>query len=529
MPSNAIDTMIQSQTPHLQLLPNVQARADALLSVHEHAIWTRTDRLFGRLLVFEWAAAIGLAMFRAPYLWDRQRHILHQHVWMALIIGGAISMLPVALAWARPGTTLTRHVIAASQLLMSALFIHVGDGRLEMHFHVFGSLAFLAFYRDWRVLITASVVVLLDHLLRGIYLPQSVFGVLNPGIWRAFEHAGWVVFEDVFLISSCLQGAREMRRIAEEQALLEQSYRDVEIKVVERTQQLKDAQADLVKVARAAGVAEIATSVLHNVGNVLNSVNVSANVVTERIRRSELPNLSRVGQILDEHQAHLSEFLSTDERGKLIPGFIRELAVCLDDEHRQVVSELGSLAAGIDHIKQIVAAQQTLAKRVNIDTPVDPTNLMETALVMQGVGSRADIAVVRRYDQSAPATLDQHKVLQILINLISNAMQSVTSAPVTPKQIIVTVSPGTRPDRATVRFLVTDNGGGIAPQNLTRIFSHGFTTKASGHGFGLHSAANAAREMDGSLSAISDGPGAGATFILEIPTTAAVAETICNP
>jgi signal transduction histidine kinase len=520
--------MKQSQVQRIQVNPEVQARAAVLLAEHEHAIWTRTDKLFGRLLLFEWVASIALAMIRVPYIWDAQLHRVHQHVWMAVVFGGMFSIFPVALASSLPGRAITRHVIAASQLLMSALFIHVGDGRIEMHFHVFGSLAFLAFYRDWRVLITATIVVLLDHVLRSIYLPQSVFGVLNPNIWRAFEHAGWVVFEDIFLISSCLQGASEMRGIAENRALLELSYRDVENKVIERTQQLKDAQADLMKVARSAGVAEVATSVLHNVGNVLNSVNVSANVLTDHLRRSELPNLSRVGQILDEHQLDLPQFLSTDERGKMIPGFIKELASCLDEEHRQIVSEISSLAAGIDHIKQIVAAQQTLAKRVNIDTPAEPAKLMETALVMQGIASRTDIAVIRRFASIPPVKLDQHKVLQILINLISNASQSVSVANPSHKQIVLNVSCDDAADCKMVRFIVTDNGSGIAPENLARIFSHGFTTKATGHGFGLHSAANAAQEMGGSLTAASDGLGMGASFTLQIPIAPVLAESPCN-
>ena len=259
------------------------------------------------------------------------------------------------------------------------------------------------------MLITATIVVLLDHVLRSIYLPQSVFGVLNPNIWRAFEHAGWVVFEDIFLISSCLQGNLvEMRGIAENRGSAgaelsrrrEQGHRTHP--AVERR------AADLMKVlARSAGVAEVATSVLHNVGNVLNSVNVSANVLTDHLRRSELPNLSRVGQILDEHQLDLPQFLSTDERGKMIPGFIKELASCLDEEHRQIVSEISSLAAGIDHIKQIVAAQQTLAKRVNIDTPAEPAKLMETAAgdARNRVTNRY-CAVIRRFDSIPPVKLD---------------------------------------------------------------------------------------------------------------------------
>ncbi len=512
-------TMIKPNVEAESAVSAVATRAGVLLAVHQQAIWVRTDRLFAGLLGCEWLACIALAMWRSPRTWSGATSQIHPHVWAAIIFGGAIAVLPISLAVALPGRTLTRHLIAASQLLMSALLIHVGDGRIEMHFHVFGSLAFLAFYRDWRVLITASAVVAVEHLARGLYVPQSVYGVLTPTVWRSLEHAGWVVFEDIFLITSCVQGVREMTGIAENQALLEQSYHDVESKVVERTRQLKDAQADLVKVARSAGMAEIATSVLHNVGNVLNSVNVSANVVADKLRQSELGSLVKVGEMFREHQPDLGAFLTTDERGKLIPNFINELATCLGEEHQTMLTELTTLAAGIDHIKQIVAAQQSLARKVNVDMPTEPSKLMETALTMQGSSSRTDITIVRRLQDIPALPLDQHKVLQILINLIGNATQALHASGNAHKQIILSVEQIAAGDADTLRFQIADNGVGIAAEYLTRIFSHGFTTKKGGHGFGLHSAANAAREMGGTLIATSDGQGLGAAFTLEIPIT----------
>ena len=148
-------------------------------------------------------------------------------MWAALILGGAITLIPIAFVWKFPGAAITRHVIAVAQMLTSALLIHLTGGRIETHFHVFGSLAFLAFYRDWRVLMTATVVVASDHLLRGLYWPQSVYGVqwatgiLWAPIWRTLEHAGWVVFEDIILVRWCWQGNREMREIAARTAELE--------------------------------------------------------------------------------------------------------------------------------------------------------------------------------------------------------------------------------------------------------------------------------------------------------------------
>ena len=149
--------------------------------------------------------------------------------------------------------------------------------------------------------------------------------------WLTPENAGWVISEDIFLIGSCIQGVREMRGVAETRALLEHSYQDVEQKVRERTVQLKSAQDDLMKAARSAGMAEIATSVLHNVGNVLNSVNVSATIMGDKLRQSELPSLAKVSELITEHQPTLGDFLTQDERGKMIPGFISELAVCLGE------------------------------------------------------------------------------------------------------------------------------------------------------------------------------------------------------
>src|ERR1043166_8017489 len=160
------------------------ARAAALLRSHEQSLYIRTDRMFAALMLMQWVAGIGAALWISPHTWAGAASTTHLHVWAALLLGGAITSLPVLLALTLPGTALTRHVIAVGQALTSALLIHLSGGRIETHFHVFGSLAFLAFYRDWRVLVSASAVVAADHLLRGIYWPQSVYGVLTASEWR---------------------------------------------------------------------------------------------------------------------------------------------------------------------------------------------------------------------------------------------------------------------------------------------------------------------------------------------------------
>ena len=198
-------------------------RAEELFQQHRRRIFRDTDKLFARLMLFQWVACIVIALVVSPRTWDGEASQIHIHVWSALLIGGAISLFPVWMTRVWPGSVATRNVIAVAQMLMSALLIALTGGRIETHFHVFGSLVVLSFYRDWRVLVPATIVVGLDHFLRGVYLPYSVYGVLSASPWRSLEHAGWVVFENVFLVISCFRSIREMRFIANRTASLEAS------------------------------------------------------------------------------------------------------------------------------------------------------------------------------------------------------------------------------------------------------------------------------------------------------------------
>jgi signal transduction histidine kinase/CheY-like chemotaxis protein len=193
------------------------SRNESLLREHQREVWVRTDRMFAGLLVFEAFCCLFAGIFITPRTWIVATGLLHVHLYIAVPLSFLIAFLPVVLVLTQPGETLTRHIIAIAQACMSALLIHLTGGRIETHFHIFGSLAFLAFYRDWKVLVTASTVVALDHCLRGVYWPESVFGVMSARQYRWLEHTGWVVFEDIFLIQSCRQGVSEMRAFAERQ------------------------------------------------------------------------------------------------------------------------------------------------------------------------------------------------------------------------------------------------------------------------------------------------------------------------
>ncbi|HEY7157259.1 MAG TPA: histidine kinase dimerization/phospho-acceptor domain-containing protein, partial [Gemmataceae bacterium] len=215
-------------------------RARQLLAEHQRNVYVRSDRLFAGLLVLQWLIAIGVALWLSPHQWAGVIRETHVHVLAALVLGFVIVSLPVLLVVLRPGGAVTRHVVGAGQMLMGVLLIHLAGGRIETHFHVFGSLALLAFYRDWRVLVSASLIVCVDHFLRGLYWPQSVYGVPGAASWRWLEHTGWVAFIDVFLIWSCIQGVREMTAIAERQAELEATGMRIERTVEERTAELRE-------------------------------------------------------------------------------------------------------------------------------------------------------------------------------------------------------------------------------------------------------------------------------------------------
>ncbi|HYH64816.1 MAG TPA: PAS domain S-box protein [Urbifossiella sp.] len=218
-------------------------RAAALTAAGLDAGYRRTDRIFAGLLAAQWVAAVALALWVTPQTWAGADARTHPHVLAAVALGFLIVAVPVALALLRPGRTITRHAVAAGQMLMSALLIHLTGGRIETHFHVFGSLAFLSFYRDWRVILTATAVTAADHVVRGALWPESAYGTAAGATWRWLEHAGWVVFEDVFLVYACVRGARDVRAAAGREAELEAARATVELRVAERTCELAESEA----------------------------------------------------------------------------------------------------------------------------------------------------------------------------------------------------------------------------------------------------------------------------------------------
>ncbi|MBK5439578.1 sensor histidine kinase [Pseudomonas sp. TH32] len=316
----------------------------------------------------------------------------------------------------------------------------------------------------------------------------------------------------LYLAIRLLRSFAEINRVNRALHVVNES---LEQRVEERTRELKDAQGELMDSARQAGMAEIATNVLHNVGNVLNSVNISAELVARKLRTSKALGLGKAMQLINEHRHDLGTFLTEDEKGKLLPGYLNQLVEAIATEQQGLTEELAQLSKSVDHIKDIVSTQQSYAGASTLLEPVHISALMEDALRMNsGALSRHHVTVVKDYHDVPEIMADKHRLLLILVNLISNAKYAMSNLTDRTRQMTLTVLPL---DDGTLQISVKDEGEGIPAENMTRIFTHGFTTRKEGHGFGLHSCALAALEMKGRLTAHSDGPGKGAVFTLHIP------------
>jgi two-component system sensor histidine kinase/response regulator len=456
---------------HLSIADRNGRRSEDLYDSFELAIARRTDRLFVGLFIFQWLVGILIAVIVSPRTWYGSESEPHIHVWAAMLLGGAISSFPVYLGLTRPGTSLTRHTIAVGQMLTGALLIHLTGGRIETHFHVFGSLAFLAFYRDWRVLITASILVAIDHLVRGVWWPQSVFGVLTASSWRWVEHAAWVVFEDVFLISACLQGRREMRERARQQATLESKNEEIQI----RNRELAVARDAALAASRLKS--EFVATMSHELRTPLNAVIGYSELLMESAQdtgtQETVPDLEKIRGA----GRHLLE---------LISGILDFSKI----EAGQMQLELGWC-----EIRPLLA---------NVCDTVSP---MATA---RGNNLRLVAA-----DQDLLLWTDATKLRQCLLNLVSNACKFTQNGTVS-----IRVSRLDAED--CVEFSVSDTGIGISQEQVAILFQPFTQADAStarkygGTGLGLAITKRLCEMLGGGISIASE-PGRGSTFSIRLP------------
>ena len=356
---------------------------------------------------------------------------------------------------------------------------------------------------------------------------EDINNILNHNQEQAVKvgqqyHLYLLIFSALMVVLLLYLAIRLLRSYAEINRVnkaLHAANEGLEQRVEERTRELKDTQSELLDTARLAGMAEIATNVLHNVGNVLNSVNISADLLTRKLRTSKSIGLGKAVQMMNEHEHDLGDFITVDEKGKLLPGYLNQLVKALGAEQQSMTDELAQLTKSVDHIKDIVSTQQSYAGASSLAESLNISDLLEDALRMNsGALTRHHVTVVKDFSDVPAVMADKHRLLLILINLISNAKYAMSNMDDRARKMTLSVK---FIDNSILQISVKDEGEGIAPENMTRIFAHGFTTRKDGHGFGLHSCALAAIEMNGHLSAYSDGPGKGATFTLEMPLTIA--------
>ena len=470
----------------------VKRRAAEVFSRGFNEHHRNTDRLFLWLLLAQWAFAIVLAATFSPYAWEGKTRSIHLHLQIAVVFGGLLNALPITLILTRPGWIGTRYAVGVAQMLWSGVLIHLTGGRIETHFHIFGSLAFLAFYRDWRVLVPATLTVAADHCLRFFFWPESVFGTLNPEWWRVVEHVGWVAFEDVVLVLACVREQNLFRKLSERESRLELAHSGVERQVVERTRQLEAEVAE-----RRAREEDLRT----------------ARVAAESASRAKSAFL-----------ANMSHEIRTPMNGVI--GFTNML---LDTrlnveqrEHVQIIRQSGETLLNI--INDILDLSKVEAGKLTVENrPFAPAAVAEQVVsLLSPQAVQKGLYVELRVDRALPPQIigDGGRVRQVLLNLLGNAIKFTREGRVLVELDVLPSSKPGSPDM--IRCMVSDTGIGIAHDKQSLLFKEFSQADASttrqfgGTGLGLAISRRLIELMGGMLDFSSE-PDVGSRFWFALP------------
>jgi signal transduction histidine kinase len=433
------------------------------------------DRVFTLLLAIQWIAAIFIAFYYTPRTWIGAQDLVNVHVYAAILIGGLLSIYPIYLNIKYPGHEANRYINVIAQGLYSVLFIHLTGGRIETHFHVFGSLAFFAFYRDLKVLLVGTIVVTIDHVFRGIWFPQSVFGIITQSEWRWLEHAGWVMFEDFFLAYSCIRGIKEMKIVSLNRAEIIMQNEHAEEIIILRTDTIKEQQMHLAHSAKMSAIGEMAGGIAHEINNPLAIISANCSYLKKLIEKENYDPI------------HILKSLEDIQRTTL---------------------RMAKIVQGLKTLSRDTTNEEFGPAKLR-DIIDDVHGLCSEKFKNNGVDFRIDLNE-EIYDQIINCRRVQ--ISQIFLNLLGNAFDAVEGL----NECWIKVE--CKKIEQTFEFRITDSGNGISKDIQEKIFLPFFTTKpvGKGTGLGLSLSSSILRDHAGSFSIDNNCP--NTCFIMTLPS-----------